>query len=64
LKEIYLERLRLIQKHLPLIKTVLMEAAHQPELLQPLQKEIVPRIVGLLDGFAEKQIAFLCVALD
>ena len=57
LKEIYLDRLRLIRKHLPLVKTVMIESAHHPELLQPLRDEIVPRIVGTADGFVEKKIA-------
>lgn len=56
MKEIYLDRLRLVRKHLPLLKTVLVESSYHPEMLQLLREEIAPRVVSLLEGFVQKKI--------
>jgi AcrR family transcriptional regulator len=56
LKEIYLDRLRLIRKHLPLLKTVLVESSYHPEMLHLLREEIVPRVVSLLEGFVQQKM--------
>jgi len=56
LKNIMLDRIALIKKNEPLVKTVMVESIYHPELLEPLQKEIVPKIVPIVDKFFKDNI--------
>lgn len=50
------DRVNLINKNLPLIKTIFMEAAYNEELMKVLQKDIVPKVVPFLNNFIESNI--------
>jgi AcrR family transcriptional regulator len=56
LKNIMLDRIALIKKNTPLVKTVMVESIYHPELLEPLQKEIVPKIIPIVDKFFKDNI--------
>ncbi len=55
-KQLYLDRLALVRKNFPLIKTVLIESSYHPELLQPLQEEIGPKITPMVDEFMRANV--------
>ena len=50
------DRLILVKKNLPLVKTMLVESAYHPELLEPIQKDIAPKIISVLDKFIADNI--------
>jgi AcrR family transcriptional regulator len=58
LREVMVDRIDLVRKNVPLIKTVLIEASYQPELLDILKKEVISKglpVVGKLIGnYVEK----------
>lgn len=56
LKDIFLDRVKLARKNLPLIKTVLVEALYHPELLNPLREKVMPQILSVIDGLFNEQI--------
>ncbi len=55
LKKIYLDRLNLARKNMPLVKTVMVESIHHPEILSPLQQDLAPKIIPIIDEFFEKE---------
>ena len=56
LKNIMIDRITLIKKNKPLVKTIMVESIYHPELLEPLQKEIVPKFIPIVDEFFLKNI--------
>lgn len=56
LNNILNDRVNLINKNLPLIKTVFMEAAYNEEVLKVLQKSIAPKVIPFLNNFTEANI--------
>ncbi|MTK13957.1 MAG: TetR/AcrR family transcriptional regulator [Clostridiaceae bacterium] len=56
LNDLLIDRYYLIDKNLPLIKTMFMEAAYQPELLGTLQKDLAPKIIPFINFFIESNI--------
>jgi AcrR family transcriptional regulator len=56
LEEILMDRLTLIKKNAPLMKTVLIEAMYHPELLEPIRKDIMPKVLTFIDKFMEQRI--------
>lgn len=56
LNNLLIDRFYLIDKNLPLIKTIFMEAAYQPELLETLQKDLAPKIIPFINFFIESNI--------
>jgi AcrR family transcriptional regulator len=51
LKDVMLDRMELVKKNTPLLKTIMVESIYHPELLEPLQKEIVPKFIPTVDKF-------------
>lgn len=51
MQELYLNRMRLIDKNFPLIKTIMLEANHHPELLKVIREKIAPQVVEKIDSF-------------
>lgn len=56
LKEIYLDRLSLVRKNLPLVKTVMVESLYHPELLKPIREDLAPNLIPIVDGFVSSYI--------
>lgn len=56
ISKIFMDRLNLVEKNLPLVKTIMFEAAYHPELLEPIKKEIVPKIVSIIEEFIVENI--------
>jgi len=56
LKNIMMDRITLIKKNAPLVKTVMVESIYHPELLDPLQKEIAPKLIPIVDSFFKANI--------
>jgi len=56
LKNIMMDRVTLIKKNAPLVKTVMVESIYHPELLEPLQKEIAPKVIPIVDKFFKENI--------
>jgi len=56
LKNIMIDRIALIKRNSPLIKTVMVESIYHPELLDPLQKKIIPKTIPIVDKFFEENI--------
>ena len=56
LKNIMMDRVALIKKNTPLIKTVMVESIYHPELLTPLQTEIAPKLMPIIDAFFKDNI--------
>ena len=56
LKNIMMDRMTLIKKNAPLVKTVMVESIYHPELLEPLQKEIAPKLIPIVDKFFKENI--------
>lgn len=56
MKDIYMDRMELIKKNSPLIKTVMLESFYHPELLEPIQKQIAPNLMPIVDRFTEENI--------
>lgn len=56
ISNLLIDRFYLIDKNLPLIKTVFMEAAYQPELLETLRKELAPKLIPFINFFIESNI--------
>lgn len=56
LKEVYLDRMRLVDKNFPLIKTIMLEADHHPELLEVIREKIAPQVVERIDSFMKSYV--------
>lgn len=56
LKNIMIDRMALIRKNKPLVKTIMIESIYHPELLEPLQKEIAPKLIPIIDKFFAENI--------
>lgn len=56
LKNLMMDRMSLIKRNAPLVKTVLIESIYHPELLDPLQKEIAPQLIPIIDKFFKQNI--------
>ena len=56
LKKIMMDRISLIKRNAPLVKTVMVESIYHPELLGPLQKEIAPKLILIVDNFFKENI--------
>lgn len=51
LKELMADRIELVKKNLPLIKTVLVEASYHPELLSVLKEQIISKALPVVEKF-------------
>lgn len=56
IKAIFMDRLQLIRKNMPLVKTLIIEAAYKPEILEALRETLLPKVVEVIDGFMIKNI--------
>lgn len=56
IKAIFMDRLQLIRKNMPLVKTLVIEAAYKPEILAALRETLLPKVVAVIDGFMIKNI--------
>jgi hypothetical protein len=56
IKEICLDRVELVRKNTPLIKTVALESFYHPELIEPIRREIAPKLIPIIDKFTEDNI--------
>lgn len=56
LRELMVDRIELIRKNVPLIKTILVEASYQPELLDTLKEEVIPKVLPLIKKFIGKYV--------
>jgi hypothetical protein len=54
-EDIMMDRLELVKKNKPLIKTIAIESSYHPELLKPIQEEAGPVIIEFVDRFLKKQ---------
>lgn len=57
LKEVIADRIKLIRHNLPLIKTILVEASYQPELLSILKDEIISKALPITQKFINDYIS-------
>lgn len=55
-KAIFMDRIKLVRKNMPLVKTLVIEAAYKPEILEAIRESILPKVVDVLDGFMIKNI--------
>lgn len=53
---VFLDRVKLVRKNMPLIKTVVVESLYHPELLSPIQEKFMPEIVSFIDSIVNKNI--------
>lgn len=51
LKNLLLDRLHLVKKNMPLVKTVVIESLYHEELLVPIKEKLAPQVLELLDGY-------------
>lgn len=56
IKDLFIDRLTLIEKNFPLIKTVFVEAMYHPELLETIQRDISPKVIPFINAFVEGNI--------
>jgi AcrR family transcriptional regulator len=56
LTDVFCDRIELVEKNLPLVKTILVESAYHPELLEPIRENIAPKIIPEIDRFFEDNI--------
>lgn len=56
LKNIMMDRIALVKKNKPLVKTIMIESIYHPELLEPLQKEVAPKLVPIVDKFFKENM--------
>ncbi|WPC41406.1 TetR/AcrR family transcriptional regulator [Clostridium sp. JS66] len=56
MEELLLDRLNLVYSNFPLIKTIFMEAAYQPELLKTIQKNLGPKVIPFINNFMDQNI--------
>jgi len=56
LRKIMIDRMALIKRNTPLIKTIMIESIYHPELLEPLQNEVAPKIIPIVDKFFKENI--------
>ncbi|MFC4768653.1 TetR/AcrR family transcriptional regulator [Effusibacillus consociatus] len=56
LADLMRDRIRLAQNNLPLIKTVAIEAAFHPELLQPIKEKVLPKVIGIGTRFIREEV--------
>lgn len=54
IEELFMDRIQLARKNLPLVKTVLVESAYHPELLEPLRNDITPKVITFIESFIDK----------
>ncbi len=57
LEQLLANRLALAQKNLPLLRTAIWEAPHEPQLRKIFQETVVPQIVGMAEEFMHSRIA-------
>ncbi|HEU4963943.1 MAG TPA: helix-turn-helix domain-containing protein [Bacilli bacterium] len=50
------DRVHLVEKNLPLIKTVAAEAAFHPELLNPVREQLAPKLVEIASRFFQEEV--------
>ncbi|KRQ86540.1 Fatty acid metabolism regulator protein [Caloramator mitchellensis] len=53
LRELLMDRLKLIKKNIPLIKTVAIESFYHDELLEPIKDKIAPQVINILDNYVD-----------
>lgn len=56
LTEVLIDRYNLVKKNLPLIKTVAIESMYHPELLDPMKKDVFPKVLSYATGFIEEYV--------
>ncbi|WP_232463423.1 TetR/AcrR family transcriptional regulator [Tumebacillus avium] len=56
LLDVMRDRVQLVEKNLPLIKTVAAEAAFHPELLQPVREQLAPKLVEVASKFFREEV--------
>lgn len=54
--DVFCDRIALAKKNLPLVKTILLESAYHPELLEPIRRDIAPKVIPLIDKFIQDNI--------
>ncbi len=56
LHRLMIDRLNLVRKNYPLIKTILIESIYHEEILEILSKELYPRLINLVNNYVEENI--------
>ncbi|MGZ6530093.1 MAG: TetR/AcrR family transcriptional regulator [Tumebacillaceae bacterium] len=56
LEDIARDRIQLVQKNLPLIKTVGAEAAFHPELLDPIREHVAPKVIEIASRYFQTEV--------
>lgn len=56
LKEVISDRIELVRKNMPIIKTIFIEASYQPELLEAFKNEIKNKFIPVTSNFIESYI--------
>lgn len=56
LLDVMRDRVHLVEKNLPLIKTVAAEAAFHPELLDPVREQLMPKLVEVASKFFQEEV--------
>lgn len=56
LKDIFLDRIKLVRKNMSLVKTVMIESIYHPELLEPIQEKLMPDVVKFIDSITVQNI--------
>ncbi|MBC2579794.1 TetR/AcrR family transcriptional regulator [Clostridium sp. DJ247] len=56
IKNLYIDRLHLVEKNSSLIKTVFVESLYHPELLETIRNNIAPKLFPFINSFVEENI--------
>lgn len=56
IKDILYDRLKLAQKNMALVRTIAIESVYHPELLEPMRKQIAPKVIPIINEFVKKNI--------
>lgn len=56
LQDVALDRVHLVEKNLPLIKTVAAEAAFHPELFDPLREKVAPMMIETISRYFQTEV--------
>lgn len=56
LKAIFMDRLELVRKNAPLIKTLFLEAAYRPEIMDTIKNQLAPKFIPTIDKFMKQNV--------
>lgn len=56
MKDIMKDRLELAKKNKELLKTITLESFYHPEILDPIQKQIAPKLIPVVDNFMKENM--------